>query len=35
VNALAAFKCRNGHIFLRRSDLVLEPVQAFRAGREG
>ncbi len=36
VNALAAFKCRNGHIFfLRRSDLVFEPVQAFRAGCEG
>jgi hypothetical protein len=33
VNALAAFKCSNGHIFfLRRTDLVPDPFPPFRAG---
>lgn len=32
VNALAAFKCRNGHIFfLRRSDLVPEAFPAYQS----
>lgn len=36
VNALDAFKCSKGHIFfLRRTDLVPEPLQAFRVRSTG
>ena len=36
VNALAVFKCSNGHIFfLRRSDLVFEPFGLSGPGSAG